>query len=246
MMQAGFMRLLAEETRTFTVDGPLKSICFELFGREWVITESIVVQWIIVVILAVFFFVMGRNLKVAPTSRRQVISEYIVGTFSGQVNDTMGPRYKAFAPYIGGLFCFILLGCLMGLFGLRNPCSDVSVTGAWAVITFFLVLINKFKTGGIKGYLKSFIDPAPFMLPFNIIGDFANPLAQALRLFGNNISGTVIGGIVYFALGGVAAGLASIGIPAVLSLYFDLFSAFIQSYIFITLTMSYVSMAETD
>lgn len=246
MMQTGFMQLLAEEARTFTVDGPLKSICFELFGREWIISESIVVEWIIVVILGLFFFFMGRNLKVTPTSRRQVISEYIVGTFTGQVNDTMGPRYKAFAPYIGGLFCFILLGCLMGIFGLRNPCSDISVTGSWALITFFLVLINKLKTGGVKGYLKSFFDPMPFMLPFNIIGDFANPLAQALRLFGNNISGVVIGGIVYFALGGVAAGLASIGIPAVLSLYFDLFSAFIQSYIFITLTMSYVSMAETD
>lgn len=246
MMQTEFMRLLAEEARTFTVYGPLKSITFQLFGKEWVISESVVMQWVVVVILGIFFFIMGRNLKVKPTSRKQVVSEYIVGTFTGQVNDTMGPRYKAFAPYIGSLFCFILLGCLMGLFGLRNPCSDISVTGAWALITFTLVLINKLKTGGVKGYLKSFIDPMPFMLPFNIIGDFANPLAQALRLFGNNISGMVIGGIVYFALGGIAAGLASIGIPAVLSLYFDIFSAFIQSYIFITLTMSYISMAETD
>ncbi len=245
-MNAGFMQLLAEEARTFSVDGPLKSITFELFGKTWIISESVLSEWIIVVILGIFFFLMGRNLKVTPTSRRQVIAEYIVGTFTGQVNDNMGSRYKAFAPYIGALFCFIMLGCLMGLFGLRNPCSDLSVTGSWALITFVLVLINKFKTGGVKGYFKSFFDPVPFMLPFNIIGDFANPIAQALRLFGNNVSGMVIGGLVYFALGGVAAGLASIGIPAVLSLYFDLFSAFIQSYIFVTLTMAYVSMAETD
>lgn len=240
------IKLLAEEARTFTVDGPLKSITFELFGKEWIISESVVVQWVVMVVLAIFFFIMGRNLKVVPTSRRQMIAEYIVGTFTGQVDDSMGPRYRAYRPYIGALFCFIFLSCIMGIFGLRNPTSDVSVTGAWAIITFVLVMYTKFKTGGVKGFLKSYVDPAPFMLPFNIIGDFANPIAQALRLFGNNVSGMVIGGLVYFALGGVAWGLASIGVPAVLSLYFDLFSAFIQSYIFVTLTMAYVSMAETD
>ncbi len=245
-MPNGYINLLAEEVRTFTVDGPLKSITFEFLGREWVISESVFVQWIVMVVLAIFFFIMGRNLKVVPTSRRQMIAEYIVGTFTGQVDSSMGPRYKAYRPYIGALFCFIFLSCIMGIFGLRNPTSDVSVTGAWAIITFVLVMYTKFKTGGVKGFLKSYVEPAPFMLPFNIIGDFANPVAQALRLFGNNVSGMVIGGLIYFALGGIAGGLASIGIPAVLSLYFDLFSAFIQSYIFVTLTMAYVSMAETD
>ena len=247
-MPNGYMRLLAEETaaRTFTVDGPLKSITFDFLGREWVISESVVVQWVVMVVLAIFFFVLGRNLKVKPTSRRQMIAEYIVGTFTGQVDDAMGPNYKAYRPYIGSLFCFIFLSCIMGIFGLRNPTSDVSVTGAWAIITFVLVFWTKLKTGGVKGFLKSYVEPAPFMLPFNIIGDFANPIAQALRLFGNNVSGMVIGGLVYFALGGIAGGLASIGIPAVLSLYFDLFSAFIQSYIFVTLTMAYVSMADAS
>lgn len=246
------IRLLAAETaeaaeRTFTVDGPLKSLVFEAFGKEWIVSESVVSQWIIIVVLGILFFILGRNLKVKPDSKRQAAAEWIVSFFSGYVEDSMGPRYKkAYGPYIGSLFCFIILSCLMGLFGLRNPASDLSVTASWAVITFVLVLYNKIKTGGMKGYLKSFIEPMPFMLPFNIIGDFANPVAQALRLFGNNVSGMVIGGLVYFALGGVAAGLLSIGIPAILSLYFDLFSAVIQSYIFITLTMAYVSMAETD
>lgn len=245
-MPIGFTRLLADEARTFTIEGPLKSIVFDLFGREVIITESVLVQWLIVVILAVFFFVMGRNLKVVPTSKRQMISEYIVGTFSGQVDSAMGAKYKAYRPYIGALFCFIFTSCIMSIFGLRNPTADVSVTGTWAIITFVLVFYTKFKTGGVKGFLKSYVDPMPFMLPFNIIGDFANPVSQALRLFGNNLSGMVIGGLIYFALGGIAGGLASIGIPAVISLYFDLFSAFIQSYIFITLTMVYVSTADAE
>ncbi len=240
------MSLIAEEARTFTIEGPLKSITFELFGKEWIISESVVMEWVVLVLLGVFFFVLGRNLKVVPTSRRQVIAEWIVTLFEGQVTGTMGPSYKkAYTPYIGGLFCFIAISCLMGIFGLRNPTSDLSVTISWGLITYVLVLYNKPKTGGIKGYLKGFFEPMPFMLPFNIIGDFANPIAQSLRLFGSNISGMVIGGLVYFALGGFAAGLLSIGVPAVLSLYFDFFSALIQSFIFVTLTMSYVSMAES-
>ena len=79
------------------------------------------------------------------------------------------------------------------------------------------------------------------MLPFNIIGELANPVSMALRLFGNLVAGMVIGGLIYWALGSFA-----ILIPAVASLYFDIFSAVIQSYIFIMLTMSYVSNAECD
>lgn len=242
------LTLLAEEAeRSFTILGPLKSVSFDLGGFEVIISESIISQWIIMVILAVLFFILGRNLKVVPTTKRQAAAEWIVSFFTDYVTESMGFKYKKnYAPYIGALFCFVILSCLMGLFGLRNPASDLSVTGAWAIITFFLVLFTKIKTGGFKGFMKSFIEPMPFMLPFNIIGDFANPVAQALRLFGNNVSGMVIGGLIYFALGGVAGGLASIGVPAAMSLYFDIFSAVIQSYIFITLTMAYVSMADAE
>lgn len=245
------LRLLSAETaevaeRTFSVEGPLKSITFELFGRECIISESVVTQWVVMIVLAVVFFILGRNLKVVPTSRRQAAAEWIVTFFRDYVEDGMGSHYtRGYAPYIGSLFCFIILSCLMGIFGLRNPTGDVSVTITWALITFTLTIYNKFRTGGVKGFLKSYVDPVPFMLPFNIIGEFGNPISQGLRLFGNNVAGTVIMGLVYFALGGFAAGLFSIGIPAILSLYFDLFSALIQSYIFIALTAAYVSSAET-
>ncbi len=243
------LMLMAEESaaKTFTVEGPLRSIPLpflkDIFGEENAcISESIVSQWVVMIILAVLFFILGRNLKLKPEGKRQVIAEWIVGFFSGYVEESMGTRYKrSYGPYIGALFCFCILSCLMGLFGLRNPTADISVTGAWALITFILVLYTKIKTGGFKGYMKSFIEPMPFMLPFNIIGDFANPISQAMRLFGNNLSGIVIGGLIYYALGSFA-----IAVPAVLSLYFDLFSAVIQSYIFVTLTMSYVIMADAD
>ena len=233
------MKLLAE--KSFTVNGPMEVTSFDLFGMTFHLSESVVVEWIVVVFLGIAFFILGRNLKVRPTSRRQMAAEYLVGLFSGMVKDTMGISYKKYTPYIGALFCFSIISSLMGLLGLRAPTADISVVASWALITFILVQRNKGKTGGIKGYFKSFVDPIPFMLPFNIIGEFANPMSQALRHFGNIVSGMVIGGLIYYALGYFA-----IGIPAVLSLYFDLFSSFLQAYIFVTLTMSYVSMAECD
>lgn len=237
------MRLLAD---TFTVEGPLKSAEFNIGGLTVELSETVVVQWIVMLILGVLFFILGRNLKVRPESRRQVIAEYIVATFSGMVNDSMGASYKKYTPYISALFCFSLCSSLMGLLGLKSPTSDLSVVGAWALITFVLVQRNKFKTGGVKGFFKAFIDPMPFMLPFNIIGEIANPVSQALRHFANILSGVVIGGLIYFALGQFAAGVFTIGLPAILSLYFDLFSSVVQAYIFATLTMSYVAMAECD
>ncbi|MBD5104336.1 MAG: F0F1 ATP synthase subunit A [Ruminococcaceae bacterium] len=233
------MKLLAE--KSFTVNGPMEVTSFDLFGMTFHLSESVVVEWIVVVFLGIAFFILGRNLKVRPTSRRQMAAEYLVGLFSGMVKDTMGISYKKYTPYIGALFCFSIISSLMGLLGLRAPTADISVVASWALITFILVQRNKGKTGGVKGYFKSFVDPIPFMLPFNIIGEFANPMSQALRHFGNIVSGMVIGGLIYFALGNFA-----IGLPAVLSLYFDLFSSFLQAYIFVTLTMSYVSMAECD
>ncbi len=235
---------LLKTAAEFTVEGPLESISFNLGGWRVVISESVVVQWIVMLILAVVFFILGRNLKVKATSRRQMAAEYLVSFFRGMVKDTMGVKYNKYTAYIGALFCFSILSSLMGLLGLRTPTSDLSVIAAWGIVTFVLTQRNKFKTGGVKGFFKGFIEPLPFMLPFNIIGEIANPVSQTLRHFANILAGSVIGGLIYFALGQIANGLASIGIPAILSLYFDLFSSFIQAYIFCTLTMAYVSMAE--
>ncbi|MDE7280483.1 MAG: F0F1 ATP synthase subunit A [Ruminiclostridium sp.] len=238
-----YYRLLAEDGG-FTVNGALESAKFNLFGMEVALTETVVVQWIVMLILGILFFVLGRNLKVRPESRRQMIAEYIVSLFSGMVNDSMGVSYKKYTPYISALFCFSLCSSLMGLLGLRSPTSDLSVVGAWGLITFVLVQRNKFKTGGVKGFFKAFVEPMPFMLPFNIIGEIANPVSQSLRHFANILSGVVIGGLIYYALGQFAAGVFTVGLPAILSLYFDLFSSVVQAYIFVTLTMSYVAMAE--
>ena len=134
----------------FSVEGPLKSISFDIGSYNVVISESIVVQWIVMLVLGIVFFILGRNLKVRSTSRRQMAAEYLVNFFNNMVRDTMGEKYRKYTPYIGGLFCFSILSSLMGLFGFRCPTSDLSVIAAWGITTFVLTLRNKLKTGGIK------------------------------------------------------------------------------------------------
>lgn len=227
--------------KSFSISGPLVVASWEMFGMTWNLTESVIVQWIVMLIITAICLILGTGLKVIPTTRRQALAEKLITMLRGMVNDGMGEKYSVYIPYIGVLFTYIVCNTLISLFGLRSPTADVSVTGTLAFITFFMTQYNRAKTGKLKGYLKAFIDPLPFMLPFNIIGEFANPVSMALRLFGNVAAGMVIGGLIYFALGNFA-----ILIPAVASLYFDLFSAVIQSYIFIMLTMTYVASAECE
>ena len=137
-----------------------------------------------------------------------------------------------------------------------------------ARLVFVLITYTKIRTGGFFGYLKGFTQPIPVLTPFNIISELATPVSMAFRHFGNIISGSVINTLVYAALALASHGLLSllfgwlpgavgevvraipflqVGIPAVLSVYFDLFSSFMQAFIFCMLTMLYIaSAAEED
>jgi F-type H+-transporting ATPase subunit a len=203
------------------------------------LTTSVTVQWVIIILLGLLFCWLGKNLKVKPETKRQAAAEMIVGFFSGMVTDAMGHKYIKYAPYIAVIFCFSMCNSLAGLLGMRSPTADISVVGAWGLITAFLVLRNKFKTGGFMGPLKSLLEPVFPMFPINLIGEITNPLTQSFRHFGNILAGSIIMGIIYWAMGYFAVLL-----PAVLSMYFDIFGAVVQAYIFSTLTMVYVLMAD--
>lgn len=235
--------LLMASDAGFTITGPLVVASWEMFGMTWNLTESVIVQWIVIVLLAVLFIVLGTGLKVVPTTRRQALAEWLVTFVIDMVDGSMGEKYKSYRPYIGMLIVYVIVCNLIGLLGLRSPTADVSVTATLAIITFFMTQYNRAKTGGVKGYFKAFLDPLPFMLPSNIIGEISNPVSMALRLFGNMVAGMVIGGLIYWALGSF---MPPVVIPAVASLYFDIFSGVIQAYIFTMLTMSYISNAECE
>ena len=128
---------------------------------------------------------------------------------------------------------------------------SINIVAGWALIVFFLITYFKMK-GGLGHYLKSFGDPIPIFYPFNVISEIATPVSMTFRHYGNILSGAVISTLIAAALGGLSKillGLMTdstfllsipflrVGIPAVLSVYFDIFSSVLQAFIFAMLTM---------
>lgn len=237
------------------MEGPKIVFTIPIFGGLY-ITESVVLGWIIIVIITGLCIWMTHNMKKIPT-KKQVVAELIVTTVNNLVKSSMGSHMMGYAPYIAALFSFSVFGSWIGLFGLRSMTADINVTMAWALITFGLITFNKFKNNGFFGYFKGYTQPVVFMTPLNIISEFATPLSMGFRHFGNVAGGMVITSLLYTALvtvskavhldftlfGGLKLDVLAVGIPAVLSVYFDLFSGFMQGFIFIMLTMAFTGMA---
>lgn len=223
------------------------------------ITETQVNMWIVMIAIALLCKWLTHDLKIKPAGKRQVVAEYLVNMANKLVKDNMGDGFKRFPPFIGALFSFALLSSLLGLLGMYPPTADLNTTLGWAVVTFILIMYYKLKTNGIGGYLKSLTEPIPFLAPFNIIGEFSTPISMAIRMFGNISTGLVISTLLYAALAWLSSvvlqwlpgawaniPLLQIGLPAVLSIYFDLFSSVLQSFIFCMLTVLYVSQAASN
>lgn len=230
------------------VKGPGILCSFEIGGVTINLTESVVISWFIIAAVTLLLLWMTSGMKTKNISKKQVAAEWIVKTFYNLVEDSMGRRWRWFAPYIGALFTFSITGSLVSMIGLRSVTADFNVPLAWALVTFVLIHGTNIRTNGLGGYLKGYVDPVPVMLPINILSEVSTPVSMSLRHFGNVVSGMVITSLLYFALSAAtkAIGVAflTIGIPAVLSLYFDLFSGFMQAFVFIMLTMAYISNAD--
>lgn len=241
----------------FSVSGPKVLFTIPIFSGIKV-TETIVNAWIIMAVITCVCIWLTRNLSVRNPSKKQIVAEKLVMMVYNLVKDVMGEKYIKFVPYIGTLFTMSILSSLSGLLGMRAPTADLSTTLAWALVTFVMVQVNNMMHNGIIGYLKSFTQPVPFLLPINLVGEIANPISMSFRHFGNIGAGIVITGLIYGALAALSAAVLSfipvefinsipifqVGLPAILSVYFDLFTSFLQAYIICMLTMVFVSGAE--
>ena len=220
---------------------------YEIFGQTVWITTSHVCILIVMLLLVVFAICANRKLAHATEvpDTFQNILELMIELLDGMVEGSMGKHAKSFANYVGTLFLFILFSNISGLLGLRPPTSDYGTTLGMAIITFALIHITKWRNqspGQIWTDMCSPLPPwFPLWLPINLISEIAVPISMSLRLFANGLSGTIIMGLVYGLLSKVA-----IAWPAVLHVYFDLFSGAIQTYVFCMLTMTYITQAFGD
>ena len=196
------------------------------------VAESVVVTWIIMAVLIVAAFFLGRNLKVENVGKRQLVVETVIGGLHNFFYDMLGEAGKRYIPYMMTVGIYIAISNMIGLFGLKSPTKDVGVTGALALMSIILVEYAGIHQKGVKGFLKSFAEPIIIMLPMNILEVFIRPLSLCMRLFGNILGAFVIMELIKI--------VAPVLVPVPLSLYFDLFDGFIQAYVFVFLTSLFI------
>ena len=217
------------------------------------ITEAQVNSWAVVLTILFLCLYLTHGIALRPHTKRQLAAEWIVEKCQNMVNTNMGEYFAAFAPFIAAIMALSALSSLSSLLGLFPPTSDMNVVAGWAILVFGLITYYKLKAGPWY-YLKGFAEPVPVLLPMNIISEAATPVSMSFRHYGNILSGSIIGALIAAALSGLSDlvlgwlpgvlgdfPLLRIGLPAVLSLYFDLFSGGLQAFIFATLTMMYIS-----
>lgn len=248
----------------FTVTGAKVLFQIPIFGGID-ISETVVNTWIVMAVIVGLCLYLTSGLQVHCRSKRQIIAEFIVNKVNGMVGENMGDRFLrvGYAPLIATVMGLSALGSLSGMVGLYAPTSDLNTLLGWALVVFVLITYNKFRVGGPLGYVKGYFQPIPVLLPFNIISEVATPMSMAFRHFGNIASGTVIMGLLRWALANLSHAIFSllpgaigrvlgnipilqVGIPAVFSIYFDIFSSLLQAFIFCMLMMMNIASAAEE
>lgn len=198
-----------------------------IFGGITVAT-SVVITWCIMLVLMVLTLIFVRNLKVIPTSKVQIVIEMLVEFINNFFTDILGKEGKRYIPYLGTVLIYIVVANIIGVFGVTPPTKDLNVTVALSVMSILLIEYSGIHQKGIKGWLKSFVEPMPILLPINILEIFIRPLSLCMRLFGNVLGAFVVMELIKMCV--------PVGAPMVASVYFDFFDGAIQAYVFVFLT----------
>ena len=236
------------------ISGALIYFTIKMPIQDFPITESQINSWAVMLTILFLCLFLTRHLDTKNPTARQHAAEWIVEKCEGLVHTNMDAEFNAYGPFIAAIMALSAFSSLLSLFGMYAPTSDINVVSGWAILVFFLITHYKLKCG-VGHYLKSFASPA-LLTPLNVISEIATPISMAFRHYGNVLSGSVISVLIGYALTvvsnkilGFLPGFLSeipifrVGLPAVLSLYFDIFSGLLQAYIFAMLTMLYVNGA---
>ncbi len=149
------------------------------------ITTTVFNTWIVMLILLPAAYLVSRRLQARPRGMQNLL-ELLADFFNGLLEDNMGKEGRKFLPLVGTLFLFILfLNLSWFIPDMKPPTTDLSTTAAFAVVTIVLVQLIGIKKRGIKGYIKHFFQPSPFLFPLNLIEELVKPVSLALRLFAN-------------------------------------------------------------
>ena len=214
---------------------------FTIPGLKIPVTDVVVTMWIIMAVLIFFAVFLTRKLTTVP-NKKQNVAEIIVEMINNICKDAIGDHHwKPFAPFLGTVMLFLMFANTVSIFNvipgegfkLRPPTRNINVTACLALMSIIVVIYAGIRYKKVGGWLKSFVEPIPMMLPFKILDYGIKPLSLALRLFGNILGAFIVMELIYAAMPPV--------VPAALSIYFDLFDGILQAYVFMFLTSLYIA-----
>jgi len=211
----------------------------DIFGLS--LSYTIIFTWIAMAVLItaaiIIRLVVFRNPKDNPQGAQNVV-ELIVEAVSKYTNAQAHGTGEFLCSYILSIGSLLIMSAFLELFRVRPPTADITMTFSLAFMTFLFINVYGIKKKGVIGRIKSLASPTPLVFPFRIVSDLAIPVSMACRLFGNMLGGMIVIDLLYMALGSNA-----IGIPSVFGLYFNAFHPLIQTFIFVTLTLTFINEA---
>ncbi len=183
---------------------------------------------------AIINYQVKRRWKEVP-GKFQLLLEIGIDKLRNFSRNNGGHAGDILAPWVLAMGMLIASNCFVEFFSFEPPTADLSMTLALGLLTFILINVMGIKYKKISGRLKHYIQPTPIVAPFKLIADLAVPISLGCRLYGNVLAGVIIMGMIY--------SIIPLVVPAALSIYFTLFHALVQTYIFVTLTLSFVKEA---
>lgn len=215
----------------------------------------------ICLVLIILFIIVGIKAKLADPLKRPkgllLIAEMCVEKLDNFVKETMGEGFDNFGGFLLGLIPTLFLSFIIGITGLPTPMTNLAVPFTFALVTFVLIHATSVRYTRWK-YFKRFVDPIPVFLPMNLLSMWAPLLSMTLRMFGNAVVGWVLLGLLNTGLENLSATLFSF-VPAgpnsiflvpiltpLLHAYFDLFSGFVQTMVFVFLTALFIAQERPE
>jgi F-type H+-transporting ATPase subunit a len=203
------------------------------------VNQAFALELLVAAGLIAFFIIVRMTLAVEKPSPAQQIAEMIHEFTGSQADQIIGHGYQQFQAFVTCIFLFVVINNLMGLVpGLETPTGQPWVPLGIALLTFLYYNFYGVRAKGIIGYLKELAGPlwwiAPLLFPIEIISHLARIMSLTIRLYANMLASDLVT-LVFFSLAPVAIPAIFLGLHAAVSL--------IQAYVFMLLSMIYLSMA---
>jgi F-type H+-transporting ATPase subunit a len=200
------------------------------------LNATLLFTWGVMLVMVIGSLCITRRLSTAlDRSRWQNLLEIIVIAILKQIREVGLQHPENYLGFLGTLFLFIAVASLGTVIpGYEPPTGSLSTTVALALCVFVAVPMFGIENQGLRGYLKSYVEPTVLMLPFNIISEVSRTLALAVRLFGNMMSGAMIIAILLT--------ITPFLFPLVMTAL-GLLTGMVQAYIFSILAAVYIAAA---